>query len=623
MTTVAARSIRTILACAVLCVVAACAAGFLVRWPLVAGVWRARAIRLIETSSGLSVRNAGPMSLVLLPRPVVTLSGLVMEGPNGTVSIDAGAATGTLSLLGLAAGHLRVVQTALVRPTIVIDLDHVGPILAGLLRAREGTAGESPPGQAFLHTDGLVVRSGVIRLLSKDDGRDTLLTDVTAAFEWPRDESGATLNGNAAWRGEPVSVGLMLDAPAEWMAGRASTGYAHVKTTLLDLTASGTIAGQDALTGSGWLTASSANLPGFLRMVGTPLPQLDKIQQGRLSGKVTLADRELSMSGVQLGLDAMLFEGALSFNAAAGHAGIAGTLATDDIDLGPFLRALPDPLARAGWWSTVPLDTASVANDNIDLRISATKARLGRIVFEDGGLSLQSRDGRMEISLAEARVYDGLFKGRVVAQAIGDATQIRADATFSQIDLQALAGDIDPGLQISGTSSGHMTIEGMGATPRALVRSLTGHGTVSVRNGSLQADSVPFVTRAETTGPETPPAATQAVPFDSAWTDFSVSRGVVSLVDGALLRPDARASVGGWLSLPLQTADLRMVFQTPGDESEAPTGAATAVTLTGTWGDLQLGTGPAPATDTDHPASPATAPAGRPVTANPDRTSRP
>ncbi len=573
-----------ILACA-----AALTGSFLVRWPVEDVRLRARALRFIESSSGLNVQATGSMTLVLLPRPAVKLRNVGMRGLDGTISLDAESVIATLSLPALFTGHVRVTETTLMEPTVAIDADKLSSLIEAMNQSARPQAAAHPRLFAFLHTEGLSVRAGLLRVTSHDPSRDALLTEVNGKLEWADDESGFSLNGTADWHGLPAQLSFMLDAPGAWLRGQRSDYYVRVKSPAIDVTSSGRSSNRQGMVDlDGRLTATAASLPTFLRAIGTPLPQLAGVGQAHLQAAVSVQGGALSLSDVELGLDDMLFEGALAVHREAGHPAIAGTLATERINLDPFIRALPSLNADDGHWSPLPFGIKTIAFNDIDLRISASTGKIGPIEFEDGGFSVQSRDGRLELSLGEARAYDGLIKARIVATVDGDTTQVRADATLSQLDVGQLGDALDPSLHLAGTTSGHVALESAGASPAALVGGLTGRGQISVRGGEVGSGlmaaalpgGLPVTVAALRPG--------EALPFDSATIGFTLRQGVASVDEGLLARPDLRALFWGAASFADKTADLGAVVA-PAEENTAKGGAPIAtVRLTGPWRNLAV-----------------------------------
>lgn len=569
------------------------AVGAFLRVSIVDEHLRARIVHHMEAASGLSVEVAGPITLRLLPRPTLDMTAVSMSGADGAVSLDADSLTGDLGLSDLLHGDLQVHSTVLDRPTVVLDLDRLEP-LARLLAGRPVGGRSNPQGArnllTVLHSDGLTVRSGVVRLLSRDRRRDTMITDLSATLAWPDESSSASLSGSATWRSDGGRFAFHLDDPSRLAAGLASAASLQVKSALLDLSAEGTLSGSGPTRATGTLSADAPDLAAFLRVTGTPAAQLTAIHRARLTGDATLGGGVLSLAQAHLWLDSTEFEGAMAFNDPGGHPGLVGTLATDRIDLDPFLAALPTLASSDAGWSRTPFNTRSVAYDDIDLRISASLATAGALAFEDGSLSLQSGNGRMEVSLGEARAYDGLLKGRLVAILRDDQTEVHADATLSRLDLTSLARDAVGLNELKGTTTGHMTLDGRGETPDQLMRSLRGKGQVSVRDGVIAAPLVDAIVKTGSSNPSARPILPESITsFDAATLDFAIDKGRLSLDDSWILWPNLRAMLTGSASVPQQRLDLHAAVTPASDDHPAAAGdEPAAFGLAGPWRDLHL-----------------------------------
>ena len=307
---------------------------------------------------------------------------------------------------------------------------------------------------------------------------------------------------------------------------------------------------------------------------------------------MTLTARALALADVSLGLDGMLFDGALAFGAGPNGPSVAGTMATDRIDLEPFLANLPPVLTPDGRWSRNPLDARTLAFTDIDLRVSATHARWGWFELEDSALSLQSGNGRMELSLGEGRAYDGLFKGRVVAAVEGAETALRAEASFAQVDLNALADDVGAAGTAAGTTNGHLTLDTRGVSPQALVAGLSGRGQVTIRDGSVGPKLLSGVEDPGSGGVEDPAASVLRgpVPFDSVSLGFDLADGTLRLREGELASADLQVALGGTASLLHHDVDLTAAID-PRRDAAAP--RAATLGLAGTWPSLRLAYRPA------------------------------
>ncbi len=588
---------RVGLAALALSLVAVCVGGFLIHWTISDPGLRRRMIREFEASSGLQVEATGPMTLVLLPRPSIQLRDVVMTGADGGIALDSTAVATRLSLAGLLAGQVRVIKTTLDEPTVMMDLDRLMPLIQRLSQPLGEASAASGPLATLLRSDGLAIRSGTLRLVSRNPDLDTLLTNVTATWAWPPGEAAASLSGEATWHGEHGAFTAMLDAPQALLDRTLSPGFLRVKSPTLDLTIEGTLGSGNDNRSMGKISASSPTLPFFLRRIGMPFPALDGISQAKLNAEWSLADGWLALENTRLELDDMLFEGALAFGQRAGHPCITGTLATDRIDLDPFLSALPDPQAPDGAWSSALIETKAMAYDDVDLRISASRARMGRLEFEDGGLSLQSGSGRMELSLGEARAYDGLVKGRVVAQVDGASTDVRVEANVSQLNLASFAKKIDLGDQLTGTSTAHLTLDASGATPKSLMDSAAGWVEVSIRNGEIGPGLIARIIHPRSAPSDVSVSVRprDVLPFDSTTLGFDIKQGVGTLATGWIAQESLRADLHGTASLPAQTLDVTAALMPVSDESGVDPAVRASMRLFGPWRDLRLDVLPADA----------------------------
>lgn len=542
-------------------------------WPL-RGPQTLQAIaRQVEAAYGLEVEVTGPAGLRLLPRPLVELGAVAFRTRDGTVRIDAERLRGSLDLTALATGEVRLAHVWLGRPTVTVDADRLKSQVAPMLH------GEPARLAGLMRTAGLSLRDGVVRVQSANPAADLLLTDVSGSFSWPTLGAGASLTGSATWRGTALTGSLDLDSPDALLAGGGSLASFHLRSEPIDLQGIVTLSGSGDSRAVGRIAATTRDLAGFLRLIQHPAPQLGGFSRAHLDGTVAATDETLSISDATVGLGDMQFEGALAVRRKGDRPALAATLATDRIDIGRFLDQLPAVADPDGPWTSRPLDTLAIADDAIDLRVSAAHATLGRLVIEDSSLSLQSGDGRLEMSLGEARAYDGLVKARVVAAVEGGATVARLDAALSRIDLGKLLKDAGAPVG-SGILTGHLGIESRGASPDALARAAQGRGELTLRDGTLD---LPALTAATRNGDAAPTRVTDlAATFDDAVVRFGVRRGAISLVDSGVTWPQARAELSGSASLPERRLDLKAVV-TPDTD-----GDPVAFGIAGPWRDLQL-----------------------------------
>ena len=75
---------------------------------------------------------------------------------------------------------------------------------------------------------------------------------------------------------------------------------------------------------------------------------------------------------------------------------------------------------------------ASPFGTDIDMRISATAARIERVTVEDAAVAALVRGDRLELILDEARAYRGLVKARLLATIGPDGIDAHAELSAKQ-----------------------------------------------------------------------------------------------------------------------------------------------------------------------------------------------
>ncbi len=135
-----------------------------------------------------------------------------------------------------------------------------------------------------------------------------------------------------------------------------------------------------------------------------------------------------------MGLDGNDYEGTLAVEVDSPAPQISGTLATDLLDVTPFLAGLPAPQEKTGEWSEKPLELADLGFANLDLRLSANRMRLDDIEVSDAALSLLTHPGFIDVSLGEATANGGTLRGRLSLSG-GKSLDLHATLSATGVDV--------------------------------------------------------------------------------------------------------------------------------------------------------------------------------------------
>ena len=159
----------------------------------------------------------------------------------------------------------------------------------------------------------------------------------------------------------------------------------------------------------------------------------------QLGGDVVANAHGISFSDASFRLNHGRFEGTLAIRRDDLRTTVEGTLATDLLDV----DSLPGGRCRTeGSLASLYRRPSSLGalDANVDLRISATKARLGRLTLDDAALAVLFRDGRLDVSVDEAGLCGGWVKGRAVTHLGPGGAVAHAEATATKVDGRGLVG---------------------------------------------------------------------------------------------------------------------------------------------------------------------------------------
>ena len=434
----------------------------------------------------------------------------------------------------------------------------------------------------------LRLRSGVLRTRSAMPFADLLATGLDASLAWAGEGGALVVSGAATWRGTAVQFAGSLQQAGEAFAPSGSPAALQIDSPLFSLSADGILSGGEREQFAGRASLSTPTLPKLLRVLdGVPVAL--GTRRAQVSGDLVARLNDLSLSNALLRLDRARFEGTLAWRHEGGRGLVAGTLATDILDLGALAgdgldgRAL-DALYRR------PLDASPFGTD-LDLRISASTARVGRVSAEEVAGAVLVRGDRLELTLDEASGYGGLVKARAVATLGAEGIDAHADLSATQLDLAQLSDGLSGDERVSGALTGHAELDGRGGSLREVVGRLAGQGQVAIDGGRLAglslAQALRRLGRRQSLDAERRSTPTT---FDRALWDISVVDGVARIPDGRLTAPGVAMTFGAEAALPDGRVAVHAVAaQTDGGGAPLRNGPRLPFDLSGVWpGPLAL-----------------------------------
>lgn len=267
----------------------------------------------------------------------------------------------------------------------------------------------------------------------------------------------------------------------------------------------------------------------------------------------------------------------------AGRSLIAGTLATDLLDLDALFGDGADRHAFENLYRR-PLVASPFATD-IDLRISATTARIERVTVEDAAVAALVRGNRLELILDEARAYRGVVKARFLANVGLEGIDAHAELSAKGVDLGDLSESLSGQERVGGALTGQTELDGRGVSLFDVISNLEGSGQIGIEGGRLAGLSLAQALRH--LGRHIPLMAdNRGTPttFDKALWAVSIKDGVVRIPDGKLTAPGISMSFGAETTLPAGRIDVQAVAaQTDRVGAPLPNGQSMPFEMRGSW----------------------------------------
>ena len=543
----------------------------------------------LSSSSGLYIAAKGRSTFSLLPRPHITIDGVAFADPAAALTIEAERLHGNVRLPPLLAGRLEIADVELIKPSIEIDLDRKPMTSAGAAvraaAARPSTPEAEKADRARL--GGVSIVSGVARL--KTAGGEETIQDIDATLDWRTVGSPATLDAAFSWRGERPRAILWVLKPGALLRGEQTPVTARLDSESVRLEAEGfgQLGAKPRYTGR--LSASSPSLRHALGLVNVSAPLPGPFENVQLSAKASVGLRDFQLSDLKLSADDNEFEGSFALRREGDKPIVHATLASNFVSLKPIIADLP-PLAGAdGQWSRDGFSLPNIQDADVDLRLSATRARILRLNLEDAALSLLLRGGRLELALAEAQAYKGTVKGRATfaANAAG-ALEFHGGAQLSGVDAGALAWDLAARPDLGGALDASLALDATGDSVAQLMRDLDGRASFTMTEGEVGGIDLERALRRVDKRP-----LSSAMDIRSGHSLVDRASATVKIVKGTANIEDGKAHGPGFsLAFAGQTriADRSLAMKAQASEADASgkpreKGVQIGFDLSGPWDD--------------------------------------
>jgi len=523
---------------------------------------------------GLDLTVEGRSTFAVLPIPRVKFQDVTIRFPNEALTAEGGTLHGEIRLLPLLLGRIELSDFDLSDSRITASARALQDVKWGdVFRSRTSAS----------HARRLVLNRTTIRWTDLKEADVTLGEFV---IRWAGETEPLTAYGHGRWRDEQVVLKEVSVHPDKLASGEISPVRLAISAPMARISVEGEaqLGPSPGLTGEGTIEASS--IRNFTRWSGVKLPFGSLIRAFSVAGDFSLDRRRLSWPSVAVTLGDDTLEGTMAVRFDTKRPVITGTLAADDLNLSDLFAPFTQARSSSGSWSEENVDLAHVTGGDLDLRLSAASARLGKLVVEDMAASVLVRPGAIEASIGRAGFHDGSLKGRLSLASVGEETEFKSQGTFTGVDIAPFLSSVGEPRWITGRAQGSFTFEGKGRNPAEVIQQAQGHSTITVHKGELvgialgdalkRVEKHPLLASLNWKGGRTP--------FQEAQAQIVVQDGVGEVIEGKLASEDLIAELKGQVLMVDRTLKLSAAVAA----ANATSSPAIAFDIGGGWDNVRI-----------------------------------
>lgn len=537
----------------------------------------------VRAATGLDLAVRSNTDISLFPTPSVTFRDISLDSSGGR-ALSADALTANLRLLPLLLQQFQIADLVLSDARIMVKrgadgLSNWEPLVERFERQLKAGAKDA------VSFSEIRIENGVLTYQDETHNISETATGINLSLAWPSISRSFAATGAFNWRGERIDGSINVADFGAALSGERSGLRTRLSSAPLRLVFDGVITNRSHLALEGNLTVDSTSLRDALRWTGHDLPTGGGFGRFSLKSRASLIAGALALTDVNVDLDGNVAEGVMSYGG-DGRQTVQGTLATEALDVTPYISALRMMAGGARDWNRQPFDLRSLTGNDLDLRLSAQRMMIGNTRIGRTALGLNVRNGTLTLSVGEAHIFGGIAKGSFGVIRSGGAADVKAQFQLADVDLEASLGQLFGMRRLTGRGTLGMTLEASGSNPFGLAQSVDGRATLIGQNGALSGFNIEQLLRRLERRPLSGAGDLRSgrTPYDKLTVAVRLNDGIATTEDVRLEGPTVRLTLSGATSLPQREFDFK------GVASLVPAaGAATAFELPfviqGPWDD--------------------------------------
>ncbi len=528
------------------------AAGYLIS----ADAVRRQVLSEIRAVTGLNPILRGEAKVSLFPSGSVSFADVVL-GDAKRPALTAERLTARLRFFPLLIGRVEIADVALERPTIAVDLEPNGKSnWSGLIEAL--TRSQTKDGPRVAAFSEMRIDNGTVLVRSKERKLDETLTDVEFSLAWPSISKSFGASGRFVWHDEPLDMTLTLgDFPAALSGDRTGVKL-RIAGSPIKAAFEGAISVKPTLKIEGTLAADTASMRHALIWAGQqPLPG-GGFGHFAIKTQTNVMGGTIGLSNVNVELDGNTAEGVLTF-ATDGRKTLQGTLASDALDLTPYVSTVRLLTANQREWNNTRITLDGLSGIDLDLRLSAANVVMSNAKLGRTAIGANLRGGHLVVTVGEAQAYGGVIKGSLTLANFEAGVDVKSQLQFTDVDLESCLGQLFGLHRLEGKGNIAFAVDGSGASVLAITRTLNGTASLIGQNGALAGLNVEQLLRRLERRPLSGGGEFRSgrTPFEKIAVTLKINQGTVTVEDVKLEGSAVRLALAGSASIPTRELDLK------------------------------------------------------------------
>ena len=521
----------------------------------------------IRAVTGLDLVVKGKIDVSVFPGSYVSFHDVGLKGAGDAgpaLSVDV--MTANLHLLPLLFQRFEIADVILLRPHIHIVRATDGesnwtPFIATV--ARTMTPGADNP----VSFSEIRIQDGVLGYDDASRHVSEALENIDLSLAWPSISRSFAATGQFDWRGQRVDGSITASDFLAALSGERSGVKARLASAPLKLAFDGTVADRTSMMMEGTLTIDSSSLREALRWMGQAPPGSGGFGRFALKARANMVGPSVALTNVNVELDGNVAEGVMTY-ANTGRRLLQATLATEALDLTPYISTFRLLASGAHDWNRQLFDLNALSTTDLDMRLSAAKVTVGPSKLGRTALGANMRGGALALSVAEAQIYGGIAKGSFGVARADDVAEVKAQLQFTDVDLQACASELFGISKLSGRGNLNLSLVASGSSPFGLASSLDGTATLIGHDGAISGFNVEGLLKRLEKRPLSGGGNFRqgSTPYDNLTLALKFADGTATAEDIHIEGPGTRVTLTGTASVPSREYDMKGIASLTGSD---------------------------------------------------------